>query len=337
MKQYDIYGIGNALLDMVYEISHETLAELKLDKGTMALINEEQHNHLVEHLQGCKPVYSCGGSAANTIITAQDLGATTFYSCKVANDTTGKLYYHDLITKKADTNLTEDNRPDGLTGKCIVLVTPDFERTMCTFLGVTDQLDKTVINEQAIAHSRMVYLEGYLASSDVAKDAAVITRDIAKQHNIKTSLTLSDPNIVTHFRDNLSAMIGDGVDIIFCNEYEALTFCETDNIDIAQHRLKNHAKQFVITLGNQGAIAFDGKASYSLDAYPTNIIDSVGAGDTFAGAFLYAINDGADFRLAADFANLAAAQVVARLGARLSAPELEEVKKKVLNTEVEIV
>ena len=328
MKNYDFYGIGNALLDMVYEVEEQTLIDLHVTKGTMRLIDEATHERFIKVLSNYEPTYACGGSAANTAITAQMFGSKTFYSSLLANDTSGRLYYHDLIDKGVDTNMTESNRPDGNTGRCIVLVTPDGQRTMSTYLGITENLSKAVINEQAIMRSRMVYLEGYLVSNDTTCEAAIKTKQIAQQYGVKTALTLSDPNMFRFFRGNMSKMIGDGVDLIFCNEVEALMFAETDDLSIAEKALKKITKQYVITLGPDGAVSFDGNKRIHLPEYPTKIIDSVGAGDTFAGAFLYQILKGADFLAATDFANYAASKVVAKLGARLTPQESMKVKQE---------
>lgn len=332
MKKYDIYGVGNALLDMVYEVNEEQLQSIKVEKGIMTLVNEDQHHQLVAGLSEYKSTVACGGSAANTIITAQELGAKTYYSCSVANDTTGNLYYHDLINHQVDTNLTQTNRAEGNTGKCIVMVTPDAERSMCTYLGITDQLHKAVLDEQAIAASRYVYIEGYLVSSPVSRAAAILVRETAEKAGVKTSITLSDPFMVSAFKNELLEMIGDKVDLLFCNEQEALTFCETDDLYKAQECLKKYARQFVITRGKNGAAGFDGEKTYQSHAYNAKLVDTLGAGDTFAGAFLYAITHGHRFEDATQFANITAAHVVEKLGPRLENKELIHIRQMLLKT-----
>jgi sugar/nucleoside kinase (ribokinase family) len=332
MKKYDVYGIGNALLDMVYEVDDAILSALNIDKNLMTLIDEHEHHHIIEGLRQHKATYACGGSAANTIITAQELGAATYYACHVANDTAGNLFYHDLITKGVATNLTEHYRPAGTTGKCIVTVTPDAERSMSTYLGITSELDSQVINEQAVASSHYVYLEGYLVAADAARAAAVLTRDIAQQSQVKTSLTLSDANMVTGFKEGLHQILGNGVDLLFCNEQEALLFCDTEDFAIAKKRLLNYCKQYVITQGAHGACAYDGKQWHHIKPYSAKVIDTLGAGDTYAGAFLYAINHGFRFDDAARLANLAAARVVEKIGPRLDARELTQVRQTLSKT-----
>lgn len=331
VKQYDIYSIGNALLDMVYEIDEALLIELGLKKGTMRLIDEQGHETILQRLHDITPTYACGGSAANTAITAQMFGAKTFYTSLVANDTSGRLYYHDMITKEVQTNLTEFNRPQGNTGKCIALITPDSQRTMATYLGITADINTTLIDEKAIASSRYVYIEGYLVAQKNSREAAMMTRKIAEQNHVKVALTLSDQNMITLFRDGLNEMIGQGIDILFCNELEALVYTQTENLEEAEKRLQKISKQYLITLGPEGAIAYDGEISRQFPEYKTKVVDSLGAGDTFAGAFLYAYTHGMDFFKAADFANLAASYVVAKLGPRLEPKEARLIKERFYN------
>lgn len=326
MKQFDVYGIGNALLDMVYEVEERIIDQLGLKKSTMTLIDEESHTRILQLLQHHTTTYACGGSAANTTITAQMFGAQTFYTSLVANDTSGRLYYHDMVTKGIQTNLTDFNCPPGDTGKCIALITPDNQRTMATYLGITASIDTTILNERAIAASRYVYIEGYLVSREKTCQAAVMTRKIALQYNVKVALTLSDQNIINIFRQGLNDIIGTGIDILFCNEFEAMTYTKTTTLTEAEKELKKITKQYLITLGPQGAIAFDGETSRLFPEYKTKVIDSLGAGDTFAGAFLYAYTHGMDFFAAADFANLAASHVVAKLGPRLETKEVALIK-----------
>jgi len=327
VKQYDIYSIGNALLDMVYEVDDAILGQLELKKGTMKLIDEAGHAVILQALKNASPTYACGGSAANTAITAQMFGANAFYTSLVANDTSGRLYYHDMVTKGIETNLTEYNRPPGNTGKCIALITPDSQRTMASYLGITAEINTEIVNERAIAASRYVYIEGYLVAQEGSRNAAITTRKIAEQYGVKIALTLSDQNMISLFRAGLDEMIGKGIDILFCNELEALAYTQTKNLADAEEVLKKISKQYLITLGPEGAIAYDGEISRQFPEYKTKVIDSLGAGDTFAGAFLYAYTQGMEFFKAADFANLAASHVVAKLGPRLEPKEAGLIKE----------
>jgi sugar/nucleoside kinase (ribokinase family) len=324
MKKYHVYGIGNALVDLDFEVCNATLERLNIDKGVMTLIDEDKHHYLLEELDGIKHLKACGGSAANTLFTLQQMGAKTFYSCKIGSDEAGDFYYKDLIAHGIHTNLYECER-DGVTGKCIVLVTPDADRTMNTFLGATSTFSTKQLSETDLANSEYLYIEGYLVASPTGREAAITARQMAREHKIKTAISLSDPNMVTYFKQGLCDIIDGQVDILFCNEDEAKLFTEADEMDQVTERLKQYAHTFVITLGSRGALVFDGTRITHVLSYETKVVDTVGAGDVFAGAFLFAISHGYGYALAIDVANFAASKVVAKFGPRLSNDEISEV------------
>jgi sugar/nucleoside kinase (ribokinase family) len=325
MKQFQVYGIGNALVDIDFEVSECTLERLHITKSVMTLIDEATHHRLLEELDGIKHMKACGGSAANTLFTAQQLGAKTFYSCKVGSDDAGDFFYREMIQHGVHTNLHECAR-DGVTGKCIVLVTPDADRTMNTFLGATATFSISQVSETALKNADYLYIEGYLVASPSACEAAIFARELAEKHHVKTAITLSDPNMVTYFKDGLCAIMGNKVDILFANEREAMLFTDTTTIDEAKEALKKYARTFVITQGEAGALTYNGHEYSHVEAYPVDVLDTVGAGDVFAGTFLYAITHGYDYRDAADLASFAAAKVVAKFGSRLTDGEMQEVR-----------
>jgi sugar/nucleoside kinase (ribokinase family) len=222
MKKFDVYALGNALVDIEYHSNPHTLVEMGIDKGVMTLIDEQRQNSLIAQLGESHESMTCGGSAANTIIALAQMGAKTHFDCRVSNDMTGQVFARDLHESGVNSNLDYKPLPAGITGKCLVFVTPDADRTMNTFLGVSGELDVSDIDKQAIKQSEYVYIEGYLASADNTRDAAIEVRRIAEARGVKTSLTLSDPNMVKFFRESLEAMIGDQVDLLFANEDEAL-------------------------------------------------------------------------------------------------------------------
>ncbi len=325
MSLYDIYGIGAALVDTEIEVSDSDLKSFNVDKGVMTLVDQARQNELLdllsEHLTASKR--ASGGSAANSIIAASYFGAKTFYSCRVANDDNGAFYLADLT--EAGVEYHNDNgSATGITGKCLVMITPDAERTMNTFLGVSETLSEDEIDLEALKSSRYAYLEGYLVTSATGKPAAMKLHDLAKEYGVKTALSLSDPAIVEYFHEGLSEMIGDGVDILFCNEAEAMAFTKTSSLEEAFEALKAHAKSFAITLGAQGARLFDGKQSIQIAPHPVKAVDSNGAGDMFAGAFLYALSQGQDYLEAGNLASKAASVVVSQFGPRLRPEQHDE-------------
>jgi len=324
---YHIYGIGNALVDKEFEVGDEFFAKAGIEKGMMTLIEQDQLHSLLDTLTsdyGLKK-RACGGSAANTIIGASYFGAKTFYSCNVAADEAGDFYVADLKAAGVDTNM-DGERDQGTTGKCLVMVTADAERTMNTYLGITSDLDKKHINSAALQNSQYVYVEGYLVTSDTSRAAAIEVLQQARQQGVKTALTFSDPAMVQFFKDGLSQMIGSGVDLLFCNEQEARLFSDSDNLDDAVAALKQVANTFAITLGANGALAWDGETLHQIAPQPTTALDSNGAGDMFAGAFLYAITHGYDFAAAGRLASAASSQVVSQFGPRLDAEQHQPLK-----------
>ncbi|MDF1654052.1 MAG: adenosine kinase [Coxiellaceae bacterium] len=329
-KKFKIFGMGNALVDREFSIDDAKLAELNIDKGLMTLIEADRLEELLAKLSNQEHAKAGGGSAANTMMAAQLLGSDTFYSCKVANDAQGDFFYNELVAKGIVTNLSANERPEGNTGTCIVKITPDAERTMCTYLGITATYSEAELDDTALTASEYLYIEGYLVAAEDACRAAIKAKQLADQAGVKTSITLSDPNMVQFFKQNIIDIIGDGVDLIFCNEQEALMFCETDDLTVAQESLKKYAKTSAITLGSEGALVFDGQSSYQVETAKVNVLDTVGAGDTFAGGFLYALTQGLGYKEAAAIANHAAGLVVSKLGPRLNENEAQQI----LNTTV---
>lgn len=321
MKQYDLYGIGNALVDMEFKVSDEKLAELGVDKGLMTLIEEDRHHELVAQLDDLAHKKASGGSAANTVIALAQLGGAGFYSCKVSNDALGDFYLSDMKDCSVDTNLDNTARDDGNTGKCIVMVTPDADRTMNTYLGVTVNLSESEVSAEAIANSKYVYMEGYLVASPTGKAAAVKAAALAKEAGVPTVLTLSDPNMVNFFHDGLLEMAGDDLDLLFCNEDEATLMTKTDNVEAAAGALKKLAKQFAITVGAEGSLVWDGNTLHKIPADNVEVIDTNGAGDMYAGAFLYGLTNGMDFVKSAELASRAASKIVTHFGPRLPADQ----------------
>ena len=319
MKKYVAYGIGAALVDTEIKVTDEELAAMQVDKGMMTLVDEARQAQLLAHLEGhlVKASHASGGSAGNSMIATAQFGGPTFMSCKVAD---GDIYLADLAAAGVDHCLNGARDP-GTTGKCLVLITADAERSMNTFLGVSETLSTAELDPEAIAASEYVYIEGYLVTSPTGLAAAVKAREIAQAAGVKTSLSFSDPGMVEFFREGMAQIVGDGLDLVFCNEAEALGWGDTDNLDVAIEKLKRVARTFVITRGAAGALTWDGEELADIPPHKVHAVDSNGAGDMFAGAFLYAITRGEDFPTAGRFASLAAGKIVANYGPRLAAAD----------------
>ena len=317
MKKYQIYGIGAALVDTEVEVTDQKLIELGVDKGLMTLVDAQRQQQLSEQLGGHHAKRASGGSVCNSLFAASCFGASTFQSCKVADDDNGSFFLEDLQKAGMDYNAQTHNQ-QGVTGKCLVLITPDAERSMNTHLGISESLSVNEIDEQALANSEYLYLEGYLVTSDTGREAAIKARQLAEQQGVKTALSLSDPGMVQFFKDGLKAMIGERVNLLFCNEDEAKGWTGCEDINKVVEALKQTADQFAITRGAQGALVFDGEELIEVAPFSVQAVDSNGAGDMFAGAFLYAITHGQSYRAAGELASRASASVVSQYGPRLT-------------------
>ncbi|MFT5171242.1 MAG: sugar/nucleoside kinase (ribokinase family), partial [Candidatus Marinamargulisbacteria bacterium] len=326
MKKYNIFGIGNALVDTEFSVTPEDLKKMNIEKGVMTLIDNEQRKSLLAYLQNRDGKQACGGSAANTMIGATQLGSSCYYACRVSDDSMGEFYKDDLKLNKIGSNLGQTSLPDGDTGLCIVLITPDSDRTMATYLGITAEFNKTDIDRSALLESDILYMEGYLIASPPSKAAMFEAFEIAKENKIKTALTLSDPNMTKFFFDDFMSILKKKVDLLFANKDEALSMCKTEDIEEAVEKFKGFAKTFVITLGSEGAIIYDGQTKHIVEGFPVTTVDCTGAGDLFAGAFLSAIAQGQSFEKAGRQASFSASRVVSSYGPRLSEQQVQEIK-----------
>lgn len=331
-RKYDVYGIGNALVDIVAEVDNDFFVSNNIEKGVMTLVDEKRQHELMKAIDMKKSRMSCGGSAANTVIGVNQFGGKGFYSCLVAKDDLGKFFLEDMKRNGVDTNLTIDRAGEGITGRCLVMTSPDADRTMNTFLGISSFLSVDQLNEAAIADSTYIYLEGYLVASPKGTEAMIKAKKIAERNGVHTSLTFSDPNMVKYFSKNFDEVIGASVDLLFCNEEEALVFTGSDTIKGAREKLKQTARRFAITLGANGALLFDGDTFIEIEPYKVRALDTNGAGDMFAGAFLYGITHGHSFAEAGKIASLASSRVVSQFGPRLE----PEQAKRVLSDLIEI-
>lgn len=329
MKKYRVYGMGAALLDTEIKVVDDELSELGIEKGLMTLVDEARQAELLEGLQGhlIKANHASGGSAGNSMIATAQFGGPTFMSCKVSGDADGDLYLSDLEAAGVDHPLN-GQRCAGTTGKCLVLITPDAERSMNTYLGVSETLSVDELDPGALADSEYLYLEGYLVTSPSGRAAAIRARELAEEAGVRTAISFSDPGIVEHFKDGLREMVGGGVDLVFCNGEEAKSWTGARTLPDAAQRLSETARQFVITRGGEGALCHDGDALHEIPVHEVHAVDTNGAGDMFAGAFLYAITRGEPFPVAGRFASLAAGKVVSQFGPRLPAAQYTALREE---------
>jgi adenosine kinase len=313
--RFDVLGIGNAIVDVIARAEDDFLTRHGMHKGTMALIDEDRAEAIYDAMGPATE--SSGGSAANTIVGVASFGARAAFIGKVKDDTLGRAFAHDI--RAAGVNYETPPASDGPpTARCYVLVTPDGERTMNTYLGAAQDLHPTDVDEQMIASASVTYLEGYLWDPPGAKEAFLKAAEIAHRAGRNVALTLSDAFCVDRYRDEFLDLIrGSTVDLIFANEKELHSLYQTADFDSAVRALKDDAKLAVVTRSENGCMVVTREESIAVPAMPIErLVDATGAGDLFAAGFLVGLARGGDYRNAARLGTLAAAEVIQHLGAR---------------------
>lgn len=314
---FDVYAIGNALLDIQAHVSDSVLEELKFAKGMMTLVEVETQKTVLDRIQGAKINRCAGGSAANTIIGLAQLGGKGAFAGKVGRDEIGQFYLADMDRLGVATRITP---ADQQSGTCVILITDDAQRTMLTNLAAASLVGPDDVSEEQIRQSKYVYIEGYLFTGDSTKKAAYRTIELARKHGVKVAFTVSDPFLIQYFRDEFVKLIEGPVDLLFCNLEEARALTgKYDPVECA-HDIHKHAENVALTLGGDGSILMHERQVIPIEGVSCKPIDTTGAGDMYAGAILYGITNGLTWKQAGHLASHAASRVVAQLGARLATP-----------------
>ena len=328
--KFDICSVGSALVDFTFSIDKEyekNLIKYGIPKGSMTLIEKEDQEVLINELMemGKTPDKACGGSGTNSTVAASLFGAKCHMTCIVSDDDHGRFYIEDLSSN----DVSHTNAPissEISSGRCLVMVSDDAERTMCTNLGISTEFWTSDLDVEVIKASHYLFIEGYLIASPKGMEVCEKAIEVAKENDTKVSISLSDPNIVNAFKNEIKTLLDMKCDLIFCNEDEALTYTETDDISNAFQIFKEITPNFLITQGSSGCIGFDGKNEFNIPGIRVNAIDSNGAGDMFAGAVLYCITTGSSLEKGALFGCYAASKVVGNVGPRLIKDEYYEIK-----------
>ncbi len=315
---YDVYGVGNALVDIQAHISDDVLQRLEYSKGVMTLVDEDAQRSVLAALDGIPTTRCAGGSAANTIIGIADFGGKSAFAGKVAQDEIGRFFLEDM--QKLSIRVTADPVRSGPSGTSVILITDDAERTMLTHLGVSSTLSAEDIQEQEIRQSRYVYIEGYLFTGEPTRSAALRAIELAKAHGVKVAFTVSDPFLIQYHRDEFWALIEGPVDLLFCNleESRALTG-KYDAVDCAQE-IHKHTENVALTMGADGSLLMHEGHVIPIEGVHVDAVDTTGAGDMYAAGVLYGITNGMTWRQAGHLASHAAAKIVGQLGARMKTP-----------------
>lgn len=373
--KYTVMAVGNALVDHEYAVTDAQLSDTQLTKGNMTLVEHDEQIQLVKQLTELDVAPSKlagGGSAANSMYAIASLGGKSFYACRVGDDKAGDFYLQDLQAAgvyTSDVSVVEG----GVTGSCMVCVTPDAERTMQTYLGTSSDIQEANIDFDALVSSDWLYLEGYLAMSPSMQTAITKLRQQAGVNQVKIAVSFADPAVVKFAKPGLQHMLGNGVEVVFCNMEEAKLFTGKKHKKSAVRALLEFCKVAVVTNGAEGAWIGhkgdypiqkqtqdknnDGKQTTQEDqqnqqendqdspssdktdvqivnvATPTvvNVLDTNGAGDNYAGAFLYGLTQGYDLIHSAELASEVASQVIQQFGPRLQANVYQDIAKQVLN------
>ena len=316
-KKYDVFGVGNALVDILAQVQDEAISDLKLTKGGMALMNAEDQSGVLQYLEGHSLQLASGGSAANTMVAIAQSGGNGVYFGKVANDTHGHFYKRDMEEVGIEFPVQAADEASLPTGTSVVLTTPDAERTMCTHLGVSTQLHKSEIDADILAQCKMSYIEGYLWDADQPRAACVESFELSKRLGVPIAFTFSDGFLIDRFADDFQMIISDYADIVFCNVDEAHHFFRSEDIDECIARLGKACDLGFITCSEEGCHVVQNGAAKHIHGFPVKAIDTVGAGDAFAGGVLYGITNGMSAEDAARWGNYFASRVVEHLGPRL--------------------
>jgi sugar/nucleoside kinase (ribokinase family) len=311
-SRYDVVGIGNALVDVIAHVDDEFLATHNLHKGTMALIDARR----ADAVYGSMPpaLESSGGSAGNTIAGVASLGGRAAYIGKVCDDQLGRVYRHDIQALGVRFDVAP--AAAGSTGRCLIVVTPDAERTMQTYLGAGADLGPDDVDEQLIADAEVTYLEGYLWDPPRAKEAFLKAARIAHGAGRKVSLTLSDPFCVERHREEFLDLVSGHIDVLFANEVEVMSLYQVDRFDDALQHVRGHCEIAALTRSELGAVIVTRDDVHVLDAEPAHVVDTTGAGDLYAAGFLYGLTHGMDVATCGRIGAIAAAEVISHFGAR---------------------
>jgi len=325
-SQFDVLCIGNAIVDVIAHADEAFIADNKLVKGAMTLIDADRAEELYGRMG---PGFECsGGSAGNTAAAAAALGSKTAYFGKVRDDQLGSVFRHDIRASGVafDTAPANDGPP---TARCLIVVTPDAERTMNTYLGACTELGPEDIDEAVTAAAQVTYMEGYLWDPPRAKDAFRKAMAIAHEHGRKVSLTLSDPFCVDRYRDEFLHLVEREVDILFANEEEIISLYQAADFDEALQRVRGHCEIAALTRSEKGSVVISGDEVHVVDAEPVGqVVDTTGAGDQFAAGFLYGYTQGRALHACGQMGAIAAAEVIQHYGARPEA-DLKALVRKV--------
>jgi Sugar kinases, ribokinase family len=326
-QKLDVYGVGNALVDILAIVEEDFITKYSLQKSGMTLMDTQTQGGILAGLENISLKKRSGGSAANSMIAIAQSGGTGIFVAKVASDPNGELYRQDMLDFKIEFNVPPMPTADNPTGTCVVLTTPDAERTMCTNLGVSVSLSTSDIDPEQIKRCKYSYVEGYLWTGESTKQACIKAMEDSKREKVKVCFTFSDQFLVDLFADDFRQLLSNYCDILFCNADEARSFCKIESLEESAMKIGELVETAFITDGKEGCLVVKDKIITSVPGRPATAIDTVGAGDAFAGGVLYALTHGYQPTQAARWGNYLASEVVKIQGPRLEGSRADQVQQ----------
>ena len=313
-KMFDLIGLGNAIVDIIANVEDEFLVINNLEKGSMNLINSDQSQTLLKNCKVLKQI--SGGSSANTVVCLAELGNNVQFIGRVKNDEFGNFFSSDIKKSKTIFNTPPINEGKS-TAHSIILITPDAQRTMCTYLGASIEFEPKDIDFSLLKESKYLYLEGYLWDSELSKNAFLKAAQIAKISNTKIILSLSDSFCVDRHRESLLELIYKYVDIVFCNESEVLSLFKKDKLANCQEELSSLCELVVVTLGSNGSLIINKNNTEVIQSITKGkVIDTTGAGDLYAGGFLHGLINNYSLKKCGEIGSICAGEIITQLGSR---------------------
>ncbi|HMO13118.1 MAG TPA: adenosine kinase [Pirellulaceae bacterium] len=325
MRKYDVFGVGNAIVDILAFVSDDFISERGLAKGAMTLMDASEQASILIGIEREDVHLASGGSAANTMVAIAQSGGKGIYCGKVTSDTNGEFYRKDMHTSGIEFPVLPAPEASLPTGTCVVLTTPDAERTMCTHLGISTCLEPSEIDFEQLADCKISYIEGYLWDAELPRQACLETMQQSKRHGTKVAFTFSDSFLVHRYASDFKDVVSEYCDILFCNLDEAKIYCEADTIESCATILGKMVPLVFVTNSEHGCIVVENGEQKRVNGFPVKPLDTVGAGDAFAGGVLYGLTNGKSPAQAARWGNFLASKVVQINGPRLSqAPQQHE-------------
>ena len=313
-KFIDLIGLGNAIVDIIVNVEDEFLDKNNLDKGSMNLITTDESQELLKNCKVIKQI--SGGSSANTVVCLAELGNDVQFIGRVKNDKFGNFFSSDI--KKSKTIFNTPPTDEGAsTAHSIILITPDAQRTMCTYLGASIEFEPKDIDFSLLKESKYLYLEGYLWDSELAKNAFLEAAKIAQLSNTKIILSLSDSFCVDRHRESFLELIYNYVNIVFCNEAEVLSLFKKDKLANCQGDLSSLCELVIVTLGSNGSLIINKNDIEVIKSFTKDkVIDTTGAGDIYAGGFIHGLINNYPLKKCGEIGSICAGQIVTQLGSR---------------------